>query len=232
MIQLTHFLDDMFFPSRCIVCKRDGALLCYECKMTFPFAPATCPFCDAITDGHTCNKCARTKKLQSVISLFDYEHTGVQNLIASIKYRGLFALIDTLAPNIEELILAHNDFCDRSTVLIPAPLRKASFLERGFNQAEKITKIISLITKVPISKSLMFSKQFKPQHLLSQAARWEKIDNRVRIRYLAKDIKHAIVVDDLLTTGATLESCAQTLSQAGVERIDGFTLARQKKMFH
>lgn len=232
MIQLTRFLDDMFFPSRCIVCKRDGALLCNECKMTFPFAPATCPFCDAITDGRTCNKCTRTKKLRSVISLFDYEHTGVQNLIASIKYRGLFALVDTLAPNIEELILAHKDFCDRSTVLIPAPLRKASFRERGFNQAEIIAKKISQVTRLSITKSLMFSANSGPQHLLSQAARWEKIDNRVRIRYLAKDVKHAIVVDDLLTTGATLESCAQALSQAGVERIDGFTLARQKKIFH
>ncbi|MFA5030852.1 MAG: hypothetical protein WC495_04650 [Patescibacteria group bacterium] len=199
--------------------------------MTFPFASQTCPFCDAITDGLTCKKCSQTKKLNGAISLFDYEHPGVQKLIAHIKYRGLFSLIATLTADTEDVLVSYENLFPLSAALVPAPLRKTSFIERGFNQAEVIAKMVSKITGMRISKNLAFSSRIRPQHLLSQNARWEKIDNRVTVRYLAKDIKHAIVVDDLLTTGATLESCAQALSQAGVKRITGFTLARQKKLF-
>lgn len=150
-------------------------------------------------------------------------------MIATIKYRGLFSLVDTLAPDMYDQIVAYPDFTNESAILVPAPLRKQSFLERGFNQATYIARTLQQVTNIPLRNILYFKNTVQAQHTRAMEKRWENTTNRVRVTRFAKDVKHAIVVDDLLTTGATLESCAQALKRNGVQHIYGFTLARQKK---
>jgi len=188
-----------------------------------------CPFCSSATQGETCSRCKKSKKLQKVISLFDYDHPGVQNIIATIKYKGLFSLIEELKTDMFDVMAAQNDKKIESTILVPAPIRKESFLERGFNQAAYIAHVLHKSTGIPIQNILSFSGNPRAQHKQTQSERWKNTFERVHVSRLAKDVKHAIVVDDLLTTGATLESCADALLRCGIREVSGFTLARQKK---
>lgn len=206
-------------------------MVCEACKVTFPLASLSCPFCQTVTGGKTCERCRKSKALSGIVALFDYEHDGVKRLIVDMKYKGLFSILRAIQPEIKELIDANEHIFIKGALLIPAPIRKNSFSARGFNQAKKILQIISDVSGLPTADILQFAPQVKTQHNQSKTSRWQNVDNRITMKRLAKHIQHAIVVDDLITTGATLESCAQALKQAGVKDVWGMTLARQKKFF-
>ena len=113
--------------------------------------------------------------------------------------------------------------------LIPVPLFKRKLKKRGFNQAEEIAKELSRVLKIPlISDNLIKTKETPPQVNLSEKEREENLKNAFFCKNpaLIKQ-KKIFLIDDVYTTGSTMEECAKTLKQSGAKEIWGIVVARE-----
>lgn len=225
---LSSFLVDCFFPLQCLFCKKEGALCCSECLSKIGYTESRCPFCNAATeDFRTCTACKRIKTLSGAITFFNYDDPKVKKIIAALKFRGWFSIIHSLQSTFIER-LSSSEFSSSSTMCLPAPQRLESFLSRGYNQSSMLCSSISALLDIP-HVDLLRINSAKAQHTKTKELRWQTTSHITIKHQLAESIKNAIVVDDLLTTGATLEGCARALRNAGVQHVFGIALARQYK---
>ena len=211
------FLLDLFYPKFCFLCQREGSYLCQDCLSTLDSNPPT---------THT----PPPKGLDGLYWAIDYQKPLIKNLIQSFKYE---PLIKELAKNLASLIIEHFQLLDnkpdfKDFVLIPVPLEKKKLKWRGFNQAEEIAKELSSFLKIPLlSNCLIKTKETLPQVELSDQERKENIKGAFSSKHpeLIKERK-ILLVDDLYTTGSTMEECARVLKQAGAREVIGVAIAR------
>jgi len=192
-----------------------------------------CPFCfpPKITiDGKTCQSCKETKKLKGLFCAASYENFIVKKAISRFKYK---PYLKDLAPVLVSLIIAHlakinklSDFGD--FWLAPVPLHKRKLKLRGYNQAEELAKEISKVFKIPLlNNALIKTKNTPAQVELKKEERRENIKNA----FLCKNPgaiknKKILLVDDVFTTGATMEECARVLKNKGAKEVWGMVAAR------
>lgn len=228
MSGIISFFEDIFFPNSCILCKKDGVRLCHTCLHTLRHAPLVCPFCMTVTkEQTTCVTCSKHRMLTSARSLYNYDDPRVKKILQHIKFSGEFALLKNIKNDIWE---AFEECVNKKEidVIIPIPISTERFVERGYNQAELIAKLCSVISGIPVQKSLRTKRQIT-QHILNREKRLQNLSTHFYAKPLAKSIRHAIVIDDILTTGGTLEAAAIALHKAGIQRVSAFTIARQEK---
>lgn len=171
--------------------------------------------------------CHKTRFLFSAHSVYAYDDQRVKKIIERIKFHGEFAYLRPLTNDITDII---SEMCDWMSVdaIIPIPSKKESFLQRGFNPAECLARICAQAFRKPIHHALTIQTE-RVQHTRTRNERLRGLSTFFRSKALAKSIRHAMVIDDILTTGGTLEAAAFALRNAGIERVSGFTLARQEK---
>lgn len=111
--------------------------------------------------------------------------------------------------------------------LVPVPLYHRRHRERGFNQAYEIARGLAKIRKIPVLDCLYRYRETLSQAKLPRKARWENMDNAFRLKpgFDVKE-KNLLLVDDVFTTGATANACAQALAQSGAGRLAVLTIAR------
>ncbi|MEA3489787.1 MAG: ComF family protein [Candidatus Omnitrophota bacterium] len=148
--------------------------------------------------------------------------------IRGFKYRGNLRLISVF----EEIILNflnENDIRTCSAdLIVPVPLHPVRLYRRGYNQSELISNILSKHLSIPVSRhALVKTKNTVPQMGLPRKRRVKNLKNSFavvdRLNLLGRSV---MLVDDIMTTGATLDTCAQELTRSGVTALYGFTLAR------
>ena len=117
---------------------------------------------------------------------------------------------------------------DSIDVIIPIPLHRSKLKKRGFNQSLLIADFISKLTLLPLSESSLIKKKSTPSQIsLSKPERIKNLEGSFEIVSFQKiQGKSVLLVDDIMTTGATLDTCASELMKAGAKEIYGFTLAR------
>ena len=149
-----------------------------------------------------------------------------KELIHRFKYGKKIPLGRKLARRLGETINSNFHFLE-SDFLIPVPLHKSRYRERGFNQSEVVAEEISKITGVLVLKGVLKRKKnTKDQTNLSPQQREENVRGAFVVTETERiNGKKIILVDDVITTGATLSECARMLRQAGAERILGMTVA-------
>lgn len=224
-----HFIEDLLFPQSCFVCSKNGSGLCAECRYTFQKVPLCCPFCGVPNiHGHTCTDCFSKRVLTSARSVYAYEDRRVEQFIHLIKYKGVFSLLDCVQEDIAEVFSTLD--VHRDTVLVPIPQSKERYRERGYNQAELLARMCAQLSGLRCL-SLLTTQTPRTQHTRSRDDRLKGLESYFSAHRLAKTVKHAIVIDDILTTGGTCEAAALALRDAGVMNISAFTLARQNKLF-
>ncbi len=174
-------------------------------------------------------QCGKRRTLDGASSLFDYDEEKVQQIIAAVKFDSRFSVLDDLENECGMRISDPAIFA-RADCIVPVPISKQSFRVRGYNQATLIAQMCQKMFGLPIC-DVLDMKSKKIQHEQSQEERWKDLATRIAAKPLAKNFHHAMVVDDLVTTGATLESCSRALKSQGAQTVWGFTLARQKKHF-
>lgn len=219
---------DLFFPKYCFGCGADDIWLCEVCQKKIIIRKSQlCPYCSAVSElGKFCKNCK--KGALSGLLVATYYEPPVDRLIHGFKYQfvrelaPLFA--DFVKPNIEQ-------FKEKYTnpIIIPVPLYKSRLLWRGFNQSEEIAKIISKRLNLPISNCLKRTKNTKPQVELKREARLENPHGAFTIKN-SEEIKDKtiLLIDDIATTLATLETGASELKKAGARRVWGCVVARGK----
>ena len=222
----------LLFPRRCPVCdepvKPWNALACAECMPKLAYIkPPCCLKCGKhIGDDEKeyCDDCASHPHLFDCgRALFDYR--SVSSSVARFKYRGRREYAACYAACIAERLGAFIRSC-RADALIPVPLHKSRLKERGYNQAQVLAEALSALTGVPVRADLIErAEKTTPMKDLSAAERQNNLKRAFKI--LRNDVKLSIIIiiDDIYTTGSTIDAMSREFRKAGVERIYFVTLA-------
>lgn len=215
-------------PGRCLVCREPGAAgrdLCPSCTAALPWMPHACRHCaqPLPTDDPVCGACLRRPPpLDTVIAAFDYGFP-VDRLLPRFKFhRDLAAgalLGDCLATATASAV--------RPCALVPIPLHTARLRERGYDQALELARILARRHDLPLRSDLLRRvRATAPQSRLDAKARRRNLRHAFAVHSPLEAPAHVVLVDDVMTTGATLHAAAHALRRAGVHRIDAWVCAR------
>ncbi len=143
----------------------------------------------------------------------------IQQLMHEIKYRGNQKLAITIGQEMGR-ILKEAGLTNTINYLIPVPLHEKKLKLRGYNQSELICEGLSEATGIPLATQILQRAQFtSTQTKKGRYDRWENVENSFVVNSLSFNNNHFLVVDDVITTGATLEACCQALLQIPGARV-------------
>lgn len=211
-------------PQDCLLCGgvAGEALLCAACAAELPTLPGErCPVCaDAAPGGATCGAClAEPRHFDATIAALRY-HFPVDRLIQSLKYSRRIATADFLA---QAMLAGPRPVGD---VIIPLPLHPLRLRERGFNQSVEIARPLAKALRLPLElDGCRRSRDTAPQASLPWKARRGNIRHAFECR-IDLTGKSVIVVDDVMTTGATLDEFARVLKAHGALRVANWVASR------
>ncbi|MGH8750725.1 MAG: double zinc ribbon domain-containing protein [Burkholderiales bacterium] len=198
--------------------------LCPACLEHLPYRKAPCCKVCAVplSQGEICGSCLSTPPaFDRTYAAFSYGFP-VDALIQSLKYQGNFALIPVLARALSQLV----SNAPRTDYLIPVPLSAARLRERGFNQALEIAKLVARANHVPLSAhGCSRVLDTGPQTALA----WKERAKNIRGAFVCEmDLrgKKVALLDDVMTTGATLNELAKTVRKQGAAEISAWVVAR------
>lgn len=227
-----NYFSDLLFPSSCVCCGSFGPTLCENCLKDIGRPIEKCIFCDLKTlHGITCSACRRKKNISGVISIGSYGNTTLKEAVHSLKFAGVTGLSITLGNLLSQRITILlgsrlNDF-----VITPLPLHPKRERERGFNQARLLANEISKKILIPSVELLKRVRSTEPQASLNAKIKNLRSKNISGAFAILESISQkmpekVIIIDDVSTTGATLEEAARTLKEAGVKEIWGAVVCR------
>ncbi len=221
-----HFVQRAVAPT-CLLCvgPSAGSLLCPSCDADLPrLASTAATLCDTcalpVTTGSRCGAClANPPAYDRVCAPFLYAFP-VDALVQSLKYRSLLALAPLFGSAIA-LVLKQ-----RPDVVVPMPLSAARLRERGFNQAQEIARHVAQRTGIELlPRACRKVRDTAPQAALPWKARAKNVRNAF-VCDADFSGRHVAVVDDVMTTGATLNELARNLKHAGAVSVTGLIVAR------
>lgn len=213
------------FGSRdCLLCLDNAGMraLCGPCERLVPRAGTACPACARrLPAPGLCGRCLRRPgPVDGLATAFDYRFP-LDRLVHRFKFGGDLAVGEFLGAALADAVAVF----PRPDLVLPAPASNARLRERGFNPAAVLAKRVARELAVPWHPGLLRKvKHTPPQTGLPRAARRRNL--RAAFRCEGVEGLRVAVVDDVTTTGATLEALAQTLRRAGASRVDGWVVAR------
>lgn len=208
----------------CLLCGdvSGGDLLCPACRSDLPGLPAeACPVCaDASPDGVTCGSClSAPPRFDATVAALRYSFPA-DHLIKSLKYGRRTATADFFARAMLDGPRPAGD------VIVPLPLHPQRLAERGFNQAAEIARPLARALQLPLElDGCIRSRNTTPQAALPWKERRRNIRHAFECR-IDLSGKSVIVVDDVMTTGATLDEFARTLKAHGAGRVTNWVAVR------
>lgn len=206
-----------------------GAWLCAECISRFPrVEPPICPRCgDAAVADEVCPRCRKSPlQIESIRSVVYFEGV-LREAIHDLKYRGRTVLAEPLGNLMATYWLHHGRTVD---VVVPVPLHPARLRERGYNQAGLLAHHVGRRVGVAVNDGvLMRHRATRPQVELDSSQRRENVHAAFSCSSDALAGTSVLLVDDVCTSGATLESCAVALREGGVRSVYALTLARPRQ---
>lgn len=216
---------DAVFPHKC-VCGKWGVLLCDECRAVIRVdKTGLCPVCKRISDyGRTCPACRHKSDLTGVMILGPHKDV-LKALIWKFKYKYVVDIGHPLA----ELVCARfgNFLRDKRFLISYSPISREHLNKRGYNQAEILAKNISDKLGLKCEKLLSKSNHVDSQVGHSRAERLRNMKGKIGYIGPIEITNHKVlIVDDVYTTGATLEECAKVLRAAGYREVWGLVLSR------
>ncbi|MEK7164141.1 MAG: ComF family protein [Patescibacteria group bacterium] len=202
-----NFLD-FLFPKKCIGCGRLGEYVCETCSVGM----------------------WEEEQLPGLTCLWAYEGLA-RKLISKAKYDGRYDYIKELVIRSQELVKRkefHNfrKFLETRPIVVPVPLHKNRLRERGFNQSLVIAKTVCEVWHLELNDCLIRVKDTGHQVGRTRSERLKALKNAFTLRPESCVLNSVLLVDDVWTTGATMNECKKTLLKAGVKKVWGFVLAR------
>lgn len=208
-------------PHECLSCSTEGKLLCSDCRLLLKSVPPACYRCRKLSDtSKTCASCRSHSDLFAVHAATIYEGLA-KELVWQLKFQGAQAAAEEMADMLSHFVPNHPDF-----VIIPAPTATSRARQRGYDQAEVMAQALARKTGVQYLPALRRSGQHH-QVGSKRSERIRQLQSAYRVVRPADVVgKHVLLVDDVLTTGATLEAAAKVLKAAGAKRVTGLVFAR------
>jgi len=213
-------------PQACALCAAPcaGALVCSPCRRALPWMGAACPCCASPSPPGTattapCGRClAQPPPWARVTAAFAYAYP-LDRLVVAMKYRGLVAYADFFAEALAARVNVNAD------ALVAVPLTRTRQRERGFNQADEIARRLSRACGIPLHHHLTRVQESPAQAASGRRERMRNMRNAFLANAAARG-KRIAIVDDVLTTGATLSAAAHALRHAGAQVVGAFVVAR------
>lgn len=226
--QLQNEVIKFVFPCVCIGCGKFSDFICVDCARKLPrLLPPICQRCGKPEPGaQYCPECWKKRNgIDSIRSVFIFEGI-IRTAIHELKYYNLHAISGILGEYMA-LYYSQNNFA--ADYLIPVPLHERRLRERGYNQSELLAQKVSSLLGVPVlNNAVVRIIDNKPQaRTISINERRNNVEDIFKCEDKLVNMKNVVIIDDVCTSGATLEACAKALIKAGAQRTLGFTLARE-----
>ena len=178
-------------------------------------------------DGPICLDCTnRTYRFARARSYAAYRGLLVRAIVL-LKFERIDPLAAYFGEQLAQLAIRHG-LAANADLVVPVPLHRTRERERGFNQAELIARTTAKRLRLPFQPILLMRTKSRPdKHILSNEERWRIVRGAFATRPGSQvDNKRVLLVDDVMTTGATLDACAGALLKAGAKSVVGLTVAR------
>lgn len=221
-------LYEALFPKYCLSCKREGKWLCSDCQEAISYLRYQfCPFCLTITrTGRPCSICQPRHHLTGLLAATHFK-PPISNLIHQLKYKGTKELSQLLTKIM--IKNTRNRIPRGKKIIIPIPLHPKQGRKRGFNQAELLARELSKRLKIEYSPRILKRiKDTKSQTKLNRRERRENLKDAFEIDKRTELEEYIVLlVDDVATTGTTLNEAAKTLKQTKAKEIWGLVVSRR-----
>jgi ComF family protein len=215
---LRQRLLDLVWPRHCVSCRTPGNYICNKCLANLPAA-------DLIEEKNS-------------FALFEYDDARVKKLIWQLKYRGITAIADTFGPLLYQQLLetlanwqTYHPQSEEKWLVIPIPLSRERYRHRGYNQAELLARALvktkSELFELATGKELLKIKDTPSQVSIKDRAKRLK---NLKAAFACSESslvrgRRIILVDDVITTGATMTAARQVLTKAGARSLISLAIA-------
>lgn len=239
LIKWKQYVMDLLFPHYCVGCDTIGSPFCTQCLAIVPLRDPGCLACSA--RNHTGTFCASCKRhvpyLTRVVWAVPYEIDSITRAILQFKYHGNRALADPLGAfivtSLKKRVQEYKLHIPQDASLLPVPLHTKRYRERGYNQSVLLAFFLHQTLALPMlpESTLLRIKNTSPQAqcIGGRDARRKNIENAFWVpqsAYSSIRGKTILLVDDIATTGSTLNDAARALKTAGARQIWGTVVAK------
>lgn len=214
--ELMYFTLDLIYPNDCLICNQNiegyYQSICDQCWSNFEVVPSL-----DRKDLLTCSE-----GIDRAYSGW-YFKNGIDHVIHSLKYNDRAKLGLELGRRLSQLISLSN--FKNIDAIIPVPLHKIKSRDRGYNQSEWIARGMSENWKIPVQSSIVNRAKYTvSQTTLDKQGRIENLKDAFKVKKNVNNL-NLVLIDDVLTTGSTLSSCATALKNAGADKVYALTVS-------
>ncbi len=221
--------------STCVLCGDSTSQvysLCKPCQGDFPLITNACqccglPIADVQEESHQvalCGYCLKTPPAIDYTQSLYYYESPIDYLVGQVKFEENLSCASILGHLLAKGVTDIDD--DLPDVIIPVPLHKKRLFKRGFNQSLEIARPVAKLLQLPIDSNLVArTKSTRAQAKLNVAQRRKNIKGCFKV----KDnhaYQHVVLIDDVITTGSTINELASALKQSGVKKVGVWSIAR------
>lgn len=225
------FCLELFYPKFCVGCKEYGDYVCYDCAKHIEYLrTSVCQGCGRITNNFQyCPNCKTNKSISiyGIIIASNYDVGPVREIIHHLKYSGLVDLSAIAGEMICESLAISKLSLDEY-VVVPVPMHQRKQSIRGYNQAELLARYVSKSMNLKGGLALKRIIATRTQVNLTKKERLENLSGAFSCvdQELIKG-RNVLLIDDVTTTGSTLNECANTLKASGAKKIYGVVVAKR-----
>lgn len=227
--KLPSLLDTFLHNSVCWSCglsHKGKKLVCVDCELAIKCVEAPCVQCGLshAGKGETCIHCLSKPKLwNEMLAPLSYQNP-ISHLVQLLKFNQkldvLKALVELITPQFESITV-------KPDILIPVPLHKNRYLERGFNQSYEIAKLLSKELGIPCDSYFVERVIDTPrQSELKLKQREKNIKNAFYVDNRLSHYQHIALIDDVITSGSTVHELTKQCHKSGVKKVDVWAVAR------
>ena len=220
---------DLLFPKRCVGCDREGTFLCAACQEELPrLEPPFCFLCarPGRLMMRLCPRCwERPLEIDGVRAPYRMEG-AIREAVHALKYQNVRAVACTLGQLLADFIA---DTAPPADVLVPVPLHPRRERSRGYNQSLLLARSTGKALGLPVEGNALRRLCPTPSQARSarEEERWANVAGAFEAEAALVQGRRVLLIDDVCTTGATLEACSVALKQAGATSVWGIILGRE-----
>lgn len=227
---IKNLLFELVFPHSCVVCRAEGRLLCESCETALKIHNSViCPVCANRVPQRTpqewkCPTRHAHSSLAFVMYATPYESAAARQLVRALKYRGVHSVAPILARYCADAMRAY-DF--ENFIVTSVPLHPRKHRSRGFNQSEVMARLIAEACALRYCDTIVKIKNTTSQTELTIKERASNIKDAFAFNHAhAITNRNILIVDDVCTSGATLQECARVLKTNGAKKVGAIVFAR------